>query len=41
MLYTARFQGQIANSNLNLADPAILEQIKEGKLPPPGQTRTR
>jgi penicillin-binding protein 2 len=36
MLYQARFQDQGTNARLNLSDPEVLEQIKEGKLPQPG-----
>ena len=36
MLYEARFQDQVTNARLNLADPETLEQLKEGKLPQPG-----
>jgi len=36
MLYEARFQDQVTNARLNLADPETLEALKEGKLPQPG-----
>jgi len=36
MLYEARFQDQVTNARLNLADPETLEQLKEGRLPQPG-----
>jgi penicillin-binding protein 2 len=36
MLYQARFQDQGTSTRLNLSDPEVLEQIKEGKLPQPG-----
>ena len=36
MLYQARFQDQVLNARLNLNDPAMLEQLKEGRLPQPG-----
>jgi len=36
MLYQARFQDQGTIARLNLTDPEMLEQLKEGKLPQPG-----
>jgi penicillin-binding protein 2 len=36
MLYAARFQDEGTSTRLNLSDPEVLEQIKEGKLPQPG-----
>jgi penicillin-binding protein 2 len=37
MLYESRFRTLLANGNLNLSDPDVLEQLKEGQLPKPGQ----
>lgn len=37
MLYESRFQGQMQNATLDLTNPATLQAIREGKLPPPGQ----
>jgi len=36
MLYQAHFQNEGTNARLNLSDPEVLQQIKEGKLPQPG-----
>jgi penicillin-binding protein 2 len=36
MLYEARFQDQVTSARLNLSDPELLQEIKEGKLPQPG-----
>jgi penicillin-binding protein 2 len=36
MLYEARFQDQGTSARLNLQDPELLQEIKEGKLPQPG-----
>lgn len=35
LLYQSRFQ-QVANATLDLSNPEVLQQIKEGKLPQPG-----
>ncbi len=37
LLYMSRFSQQVENARLDLSNPATLEQIKEGKTPPPGQ----
>jgi penicillin-binding protein 2 len=36
-LFEAKFRPQMANRNLNLADPETLKKLKEGELPAPGQ----
>ena len=38
MLYESRFQQQIQDARLDLTNPQTLQQIKEGKIPVPGQT---
>jgi penicillin-binding protein 2 len=37
LLYESRFQQQIGNARLDLTNPDTLEQIREGKIPVPGQ----
>jgi penicillin-binding protein 2 len=39
MLYGSRFHQQLQDAHLDLTDPDTLEQIKEGQIPVPGQTK--